>query len=323
MKNSIPAYFATASLFIEAVFGRCALTRRWTFLIRGPKAMSKIHLILALIMFLTGLPVQAQAPDENFALNDRFRIYLGGFWANVDSEITINGQNQSPPPISVESVLGIEDSKGVLWGGARWRISRRNQLEFEFFQLDRDGVQGFTNANLGVGDYIVDTGSIDTALDVRVGRLTYGFSLFRNDQMDIQLKAGLHIADLSMALQLMGNVCDTTIGEMPPCPLIESPVVESEDITAPLPHLGGSLGYAFTPNVTARFQVIGFAIELDNIDGSIVEVDADINWNPWRHFGVGAGIRYFNFDFKGRGSELNGEFEYEYWGPVIYVETTF
>ena len=57
-------------------------------------------------------------------INDRFRIYFGGFWANVDSEITINGQNQSPPPISPENVLGIEDSKGVLFGGARWRISR-------------------------------------------------------------------------------------------------------------------------------------------------------------------------------------------------------
>jgi hypothetical protein len=288
--------------------------------------VNKIHLIPALILFLTGLPAQAQAqaPDENSALNDRFRIYLGGFWANVDSAITINGQNQSPPPISPENVLGLEDSKGVLFGGARWRISRRNQLEFEFFQLDRDGFQGFTDANLGIGDYIVETGGINTAFDLSIGRLTYGFSLVRTDQMDIQLKAGLHIADISAALRLVGMVCDTTMGENPPgCPTVMSPVTVSEAITAPLPHFGGSFGYAFTPNIVARFQVIGFAIELDNIDGSLVEMDADINWNPWRHFGVGAGIRYFNFDFKARTSELNGEFEYEYWGPVLYVESTF
>jgi hypothetical protein len=142
--------------------------------------------------------------------------------------------------------------------------------------------------------------------------------------MDIQLKAGLHIADLSVAMQLMGEVCDTTIpGQtMPPCPPM-STGTEQEDVTAPLPHFGGSFGYAFTPKIAARFQVIGFAIDLDSIDGSLVEVDADINWNPWQHFGVGAGVRYFNFDFKASGSELDGEFEYEYWGPVIYFETTF
>jgi len=286
--------------------------------------MHKIHLVAALMMFLTALPLQAQAPDTNAAVDDRFRIYLGGFWANVDSEITINGEIASPPPINVEDVLGLEDSKGVVLGGARWRISRRNQIEFEFFQLDRSGVQDFTDADLGVGDFILESGSIDTTLDLSLGRLTYGFSLVRNDSMDVQLKAGLHIVDIAATLQLMGNVCDTTMpGQtMPPCPPSSSGT-ESEDVTAPLPHFGGSFGYAFTPTIAARFQVIGFAIKLDGIDGSLVEVDADIDWSPWRHFGVGVGLRYFNFDFKGTTSELNGEFEYEYWGPVLYVQSTF
>lgn len=285
--------------------------------------MNKICLIPALILFLTGLPVQAQAPEEYVALNDRFRIYLGGFWANVDSEIGINGENQSPPPINVENVLGVENSKNVLWGGARWRISRRNSLELEFFQLNREGVQGFTNENIGVGDYIVESGAIDTELDLGLGRLTYGFSLVRDERMDVQLKAGLHIANLSAALRLIGNVCDTTVGEMPPCPLIGSPVVESESVTVPLPHFGGAFAYAFTPVIVARIQVIGFAIELDKIDGSLVELDVDLSWNPWRHFGIGAGLRYFNFDVEATGSELDGKFDYEYWGPVVYVETTF
>ena len=94
-------------------------------------------------------------------------------------------------------------------------------------------------------------------------------------------------------------------------------------MTAPLPHLGGSFAYAITPSVAFNFQVIGFALELDDIDGSIVEVDADLSWQPWRHFGVGAGIRYFNTEVKGKGSDLNGEFEFEYFGPVLYIQSTF
>ena len=81
--------------------------------------------------------------------------------------------------------------------------------------------------------------------------------------------------------------------------------------------------YAITPTIAARLEVIGFALELDNIDGSLVEIDADVVWYPWRHWGFGAGIRYFNVDVKSKGSELNGEFEFEYWGPAVYVVTSF
>ena len=286
--------------------------------------MRGIRPIPMLMLLLAALLVEAQEPDINPQLNDRFRLYLGGFWANIDSEITLNGQNVSPPPLNIEDTLGLEDSKAVAWGGVRWRISRRNLLEFEFFQLNREGVQGFTDANIGVEDFIVESGSIDTAFDLSLGRLTYGFSAIRNDRMQLDLKAGLHIADMSAALQLSGNVCDTAMGENPPgCPLISSPVSAVEDITAPLPHLGASFSYAFTPKLAARVQVIGFAIELDSIDGSIIELDADVGWSPWRHFGIGAGLRYFNFDVKARTTELNGEFAYQYFGPVVYIETTF
>jgi hypothetical protein len=269
-------------------------------------------------------PLQAQGTDGYDQLNDRFRIYLGGFWPDVDSNISINGTVVNPPPIDVENVLGIEEGNEVVWGGARWRISRRNGLEFEYFELDREGVQGFTNESIGVGDFIVESGFINTAFDIAFGRLTYGFSLVRNDRMDLQLKAGLHLADISAALQLSGNVCDTTMGQSPPgCPLLASPVVEAEDVTAPLPHFGGSFAYAFTDTVAFRFQVIGFAIELDSIDGSLVEIDADVAWHPWRHFGVGVGARYFNVDVEAMGSELNGKFDFEYFGPVVYIATTF
>jgi hypothetical protein len=114
------------------------------------------------------------------------------------------------------------------------------------------------------------------------------------------------------------------MGETPPgCPLISSTVEAIGDVTAPVPHLGVAFSYAFTPTIAARLEVIGFAIELDNIDGSLIEFDADIGWNPWRHFGIGAGLRYFKVDVDANTTELNGEFKYEYFGPVVYIATTF
>ena len=98
---------------------------------------------------------------------------------------------------------------------------------------------------------------------------------------------------------------------------------ESEDVTAPLPHLGVSFNYGITPSVALRLQTIGFAVEIDNIDGSIIEVDADVLWHPWEHVGFGAGVRYFEVKVKAEDSGFNGEYEFNYLGPVVYAAVSF
>jgi hypothetical protein len=288
--------------------------------------MSKSTFYVALVCLLAGLALPAQAQDNSGydTFNDRFRVSLGGFFPSANSEITINGTAVTPPPINIEDVLGVEDSSSVPWIGAQWHISRRNSLELEFFELNRDGLINVIPNPIEVGDLIIENGSVNTAFDMSVARLTYGFSVIRNERMDIQLKGGLHIANLSAALQLSGAVCDITMGQMPPgCPSGQTPPAQSEDVTAPLPHFGGSFAYAITPTVAANIQVIGFAIELDSLDGSLVEIDADIAWQPYRHFGFGVGLRYFNANVESTGAELNGKFDLEYFGPTVYVSATF
>ncbi|MGI9342221.1 MAG: hypothetical protein ACR2QV_05190 [Gammaproteobacteria bacterium] len=279
---------------------------------------------VALVLFAGAASAQDGGTYDQF--NDRFRVYLGGFWPDVDSKIGINGDILPPgPPVNIEDTLGVEDGDGVLWGGIQWHISRRNSLEFEFFDLNRDGrVSGTFSPPIQLGDTIIEGGAINTKYDTAVGRLTYGFSIIRNERADVQLKVGLHLAKLEAGVQFAGAICDgTTTPPVPPgCPTAQTSV-EEEDVTAPLPHLGGSFAYAITPAVAFNFQVIGFALELDDIDGSMVEVAADLSWTPWRNFGFGAGMRYFSVEVDSTGSDLNGEFEFDYWGPALYVQSTF
>jgi len=288
--------------------------------------MMNIRLAVLLVSFLLLCAGPAGAADQGGfrPLDQKFQVYIGGFFPRVSTDITINGENVSPPQIDFENVFGLEDSKTVLWGGARWRISRRNNLEFEFFKLNRNGSKTAVAENIEVGDTILSAGGdVESVFDISLGRLTYGFALVRNDRMEVQLKGGLHIMDLSTSVTLSGQVCEVTDPNNPTCTPVLSSNVESESVTAPLPHLGGSFIYGITPSVAARLQIIGFALEVDNIDGSLVEIDADFIWQPWDHWGFGAGLRYFDASVESRGSELNGKFEFDYFGPTIYVLGSF
>lgn len=256
----------------------------------------------------------------------RYRIYVGGFWPSINSKIAINGEDFRPlPPINVEDVLRVPDSKGAAWGGIDWKISRRNALELEYFSLNRNGgILDTFSPPLEVGDGFIESGQINTFYDTSVLRLTYGYSLLSNKRMDLQLVAGIHVAKLGAGLQISGEICTpNTVPSVPPgCPTAQTETA-SEDVTAPLPHLGASYTYAFSETLGMRLKAIGFAIEIGSIDGSILELDADVAWKPLKHFGIGAGWRYFNTNVKASSSTLNGEFDFEYSGPSVFINYWF
>jgi hypothetical protein len=295
--------------------------------INRPATLAKLIVGAVYFVLACSLTGNASAADnnENEMFHDPFVFYLGGFFPQVRSTIRLDGQIIGEGNnISFENTLGLEDSKSVLWGGARWRISRRNMVEFEFANLNRDGSVTVVTDPIEVGDSIAQAGArIDSFFDITLGRLTYGFSIRKDEKKELMLKGGLHIADIGVGLQLAGAVC--VDGEVPPnCSVFgATPRLESDSVTAPLPHLGGAFIYALTPSVALRFQVLGFALEINDIDGSLFEVDADIIWHPWEHFGLGAGLRYFNVNIEAKKSRGKAEFDFEYYGPAIYGVMTF
>lgn len=277
----------------------------------------------SMLLTLVAWPALAQDYDM---MKDKWRVYVGGLRATVDSTIRINGEVLPPvPPVDLENVLGVERSRTVAWGGASWQFARRHTIEAEFFQLNRSAsITRPFDPPVQIGDTIIESGSIGTGYDTSVYRLTYGFSALRNERSEFKLKGGIHYASLQAGIGISGAICNpTTTPSTPPgCPPLGTSV-ESEDVSAPLPHLGVSYSYMLTPTLGLKVEAIGFALELDNIDGSILELDTDIAWQPFRHLGFGLGYRYFDVDVKSGGSELNGQFEFQYHGPVVYVQTTF
>jgi hypothetical protein len=175
-----------------------------------------------------------------------------------------------------------------------------------------------------VDDIFIEDGQITSSYNTTITRLTYAYSIMRSERSDLQLMAGIHVADLDVAVQLAGSVClPTTTPSVPPgCPSSTSGD-DSKTVSAPLPHFGAAFTYAITPTVAMNLALMGFAIEIDNIDGTIVEIDADVAWQPWRNIGVGAGVRYFRTEVDSTGSDVDGSIEFEYFGPMVYVQATF
>lgn len=99
---------------------------------------------------------------------------------------------------------------------------------------------------------------------------------------------------------------------------------ESGETVFPLPHVGGSFGWAFTPKFSANATAMGLALDLGDYEGSVVEVSADLQYQVLKHLGLGAGVKYFAFDLEDTSDpDLRGKFEFDYLGPAVFAAVNF
>ena len=273
--------------------------------------------IAAAVILTTTVVVADDATKDGPFLLDEYSIWLGGFFPSLDSQIRLDPDTGLPGDgLDFEDTLGLDDTKSVLFGGFRWRMSPRHMLEFELIQLNRSGLVVGISEELNIGDYEVRIGArVDTVFDVAIGRLTYGYNVISSDKTALNLKAGLHIASLDTVLRLSGAVFKDGVPVGDPAAIVE----EGGGINAPLPHFGASYAHAFSPQFAFRAQALLFAIKINDYEGTLVDFGVDIQYWPWQRFGLGAGLRYFRTTVEDKSdSGLRGKFHYEYVGPVVY-----
>ncbi len=279
-----------------------------------------VAIILALA---AGAPPQyAVAAEEGDssppALMDReFILAIGGFFPRVQSTVTLTSPRGFGKEFSGEDV-GLDKDISSAWIHFNWRFKPRHQFQAEWFLLDRDG-ERVTDTPLEIGDSVIGVGSsLETEMDVNVGRLTYGYSFLRDEKLDLAVLVGFHIATVKASVTAAGNVTVDGV------PVVGSRTESGGTQTLPLPHIGGTATYAFTPRFTGEFSLLVFALDLGDYSGSLLETDAFLAYQLTKHFGIGGGLKYFNLNLKANTSRGgSAAYNYKFFGPAIFGYTSF
>ena len=92
----------------------------------------------------------------------------------------------------------------------------------------------------------------------------------------------------------------------------------------PLPHLGGSLAYEFTPKLAGKLTVLAFALDVGEYSGSLLEFDAFMAYQLSKRFGIGGGLKYFNLDVQyDKTGGGKAKHDYEFFGPALFGYASF
>ena len=98
--------------------------------------------------------------------------------------------------------------------------------------------------------------------------------------------------------------------------------------TAPLPVIGLRMDIALTPKWFVRTGTQFFYLEYENFAGRISSISGAIEYQPWKHFGLGIGLDSFDLEVEAQGEDypeinFSGNLQFRYTGLQLYGKFVF
>jgi hypothetical protein len=234
-------------------------------------------------------------------------LRAGIYSNNIDSKIVQRPVDGSPgEEVSLEDVLGVDRKKNVLQLDAIYRFAQFHRIELGYFELGRDSrTTLLTDITIGDETFLQGT-EIDVDADLKVTRLTYGFSLMNDSQKELGLLVGMHVTnyDAFVTAEQTGQRVESSL-------------------STPLPVIGvfGSLALGEKTNLGASVQL--FRMEFDHYEGSLNAIYLVLKHNFTERVGAGIGYNLFALNLDSPDDGLRGSLRIRHHGPLVFAAFRF
>lgn len=222
---------------------------------------------------------------------ERFTVSLGAFLTTINSDISLQGQESGVGVIvNLEDALGLSTSSFVIRGEAEYNFGskRRSHVRVGYFGLIRNADKTL-ESEITIGDQVYPIGTqISTKYGLNIIRTLYDYSYFRDERFSLALSIGLYIMPLSFSFGT-DNIID-----------------ESASFIAPLPVIGFRNAFQITPKVLLKQNFEILYVSTSSFLGNINDMNVWLEYNPFKHWGIGLGINTFRYHFSA--SEEFGEY---------------
>jgi outer membrane protein W len=251
-------------------------------------------------------------------------ISAGGTYARSSSTVSANNlSGDEEVSVSFEKDLNVTDASFFPELSIAYEFNERHMLGFSYVSLHRDGTntrisQPFEIDWIDDNVYEVQVGAdITTTFNYDVYRLTYGYKVLHRDAFDLSLNAGLHIIPIELGFS--GTLAACVDGQ---CDSSQARAVSSS-VTAPLPNFGLTGVWRFYPrwNLTANAQY--FYLKVDQFTGSLLDVNASVNYNLTDAWSVGMGYGLYDLYANRKQSSSELEVDVRYQGAKAAVAYRF
>jgi hypothetical protein len=259
----------------------------------------------------SGAPLPPSEKHETPSpITDRFYVEGIYFAPHVNTQIRIDPHNAAPgvvgTSLNAERDLGLDSRLNQGRMELMFRLRERNKLRVDFLEVNRSATHQLAQA-IDFGDqHFAPNSLVSSFIDWRIFGLTYTYSLYRSDRLEIGTGVGVYLleaearADVN-ATQQRQDVSGA--GAFPTIPL---------DFAWRI-----SRRWA----VTARAQYLHAAVH--NFDGWLADVHEDVQYRWKPNFAVGVGYSSIRAKLDLNTGNFPGGFSFSVGGPEAFFRVSF
>lgn len=273
--------------------------------------MKKLYLLLmsSAITLICAGPVLAEEVGATDTPWKKFSLSLGGFRTALDSKVSMgSGSLGVGLEVDVEDALKLESTTSVFRTEVFYRAgkSRRHKLELSYMDLSRKSTATLKKA-IDFNDKTYSVGTrVDSIFNLQIIMGGYNYSFFQDDRFNLGLGLGVYVMPIKVSIDASG------FGK------------EETSITAPLPVLSLGADFAFTPKVILKQRLDLFWLEYGNFKGSLTNARLALEYNMFKHLGLGIGLDSFRLRIRAEGEDypeidFTGDIEFSYIGAMLYA----
>ena len=269
-----------------------------------------------LIFLLAGLfilPGKVMADEGWGPGQDKWKFELGGYFPAISTDMKVDIGDTN---IDLENVLGLSENESVARLDGYWRFAKKHRLGFGYYGLKRDASHVFT-ADIDIGGEEWPIGAyVSTDLDMDFFSLAYAYSFLQSEKWEIAGTLGAYWVRVQTTIALGASI-GTCPNPEPTC-IEASDRFESETVEAPLPLLGLSFDYYFTPKLMGTLKGGYFYLSVNEFTGEILNLGAKLEYQFTKMFGLGLGYDGFSLKVDAEDAGDIASVEYKYHGIQLY-----
>ena len=259
----------------------------------------------ALVLFLATQPLAgAKAQDGNAAMPWKHAaISIGGFWPIFDSDLRLDSETLGRgTTFDLEEALGLDKSGPRLRLGAFWRIAPRHMVDFEYYNMSREGLR-IIDEQLQIGDSVFPINTqVASDIKFKVYRLSYGYSFWQDSKVDIAGQIGFFVGDLGLNFT---------------APAVST---ENRSLFAPLPVLGLRGAYAFTPKLIGQAGAQFFFLTPGDDEGFLFDFKTTLEYEVHKNIMLGLGYNFTRIDVDLNNDSNTTSLFYQWGGVLAYLK---
>ncbi len=264
--------------------------------------------ITLLSAVLLAFPASAQSLEKTWLLQ------VGAYFPKVNSGLQVNGSSGTiGSEVDFETDLGFKRQNTLPAFMLEWRPGDDWVLNAEYYSLRRKSTATLKR-DIIVGDTVYPVnGSVEAGFDSNIYRFTIGNRFYQRENLEIGAAIGLHGTDFSVFIAGEGAVNGQSASFRS----------ETRSVFAPLPTIGLFLNArpAEKVQINARFDWLSLSI--GDYTGRLINTEVSASYSIHKNIDIGAMYRLVDYRVKVRKDNWNGQVDYEFKGPALFVQVGF